>query len=170
MKQDGSFAENLFIQWQGTSPAENATGAIVEHEDENETIDESTEASEVTDKTLPAIEETDDIQGRDPFTVADYTSERPQERPESLDRNKLLNDDLVDDFYNSLAEIEEQAKSGQLTTVTVNLPTTIDAADIFDTGSTTTAEEYDSEKVRIISLLLRLISFKIPPRSQAIMI
>ncbi|GFT23022.1 uncharacterized protein NPIL_520651 [Nephila pilipes] len=119
----------------GTSPADNTTGPIVENGSETEKVEDS-EDSESNDKILPAAEETDDIQGRDPSVLSGDGPSRAQEKPESVDRNKLLEEDLATEFYNTLAEIEEEVKSSELTTVTVNLPTTIDAADIFDISST----------------------------------
>ncbi|GFY58375.1 uncharacterized protein TNIN_14221, partial [Trichonephila inaurata madagascariensis] len=119
----------------GTSPADNTTGAIVENGTETEKVYDTEEESEDNDKILPATEATADIQGRDPSVLIDGEPSRIEEKPESVDRNKLLEEDLATDFYNSLAEIEEEVKSGELSTVTVNLPTTINAADIFGTST-----------------------------------
>ncbi|KAF8774331.1 hypothetical protein HNY73_016893 [Argiope bruennichi] len=131
----------------GTSPADNATGPIIDHGSENENLEESstTEGTEKSDINLETTEATDDIQERNPGMIADEPSPSSHARPESGDRNKLLDEDIADDFYNSLAEIEEQVKSAELTTVTVNLPTTIDEADILNISTATASEESNAE-------------------------
>ncbi|CAL1282359.1 unnamed protein product [Larinioides sclopetarius] len=128
----------------GTSPADNATGPIVDRGSENENLEESsTEGTEESDINSETLEPTDDIHGRNPIVLADDPGTSSQDKPESGERNKLLDEDIAEDFYNSLAEIEEQVKAAELTTVTVNLPTTINEADILNI--TSASEESGSE-------------------------
>ncbi|XP_035205772.1 uncharacterized protein LOC118180825 isoform X2 [Stegodyphus dumicola] len=134
----------------GTSPANNTTGPLVESGSDNEILEDSIEDSEEyhTEDTLnETILNKEEVEVRSPSRspVTDSVEENSSEEddyvvdetksPDLADEAKFDGDSFSADFYDSLAEIEEQVKFDGHTTVTVNLPTTVKPVDDFEPSS-----------------------------------
>ncbi|KAG8191139.1 hypothetical protein JTE90_016653 [Oedothorax gibbosus] len=127
----------------GTTPSPNTTGSNVDLGKEHEKPEDSKDNSEAT--TLPEA----DTEGRNPSIIGSQFYSGSDAKPEIVIRNKLPEEDpAAAEFYNSLAYSENEVLSEEPTTVTVNLPTTINAADVF---ASTTAQPEINPKLDIFT-------------------